>query len=280
MKLTKGKITKLYNKKRQSFKKPKGKKLSNKRRTFRNKKHLNLARKTLKRHNYKKRGGNISQEIPLETRPLINSGTSYKSTIDNVVNPTDKVNPVDTEDNAVKPTDKVTTPVDTEDNVVSPTDEVTTPVDTEENAVNPTDEDTTPVNTEEKKDNVTDEDTTVDTEENVEQPTEQAAENSDKETTNEPTELAPFSQPAPKVPLTLEDALKPVAELFAESLAEPVANLVAEKLKPQEISAEPNPFESVTETAQQLASQNKNGGSKIKKSKKFRLTKKNKTKKM
>jgi hypothetical protein len=55
MKLTKGKISKLYNKKRQSLKKPKRKKLSNKIRTFRNKKYLNLARKTLK--NYKHIGG-------------------------------------------------------------------------------------------------------------------------------------------------------------------------------------------------------------------------------
>jgi hypothetical protein len=55
MKLTKGKISKLYNKKRQSFKRPKRKKLSNKIRTFRNKKHLNLARKTLK--HYKHVGG-------------------------------------------------------------------------------------------------------------------------------------------------------------------------------------------------------------------------------
>lgn len=61
MKLTKGKISKLYNKKRQSFKKPKRKNLSNKRRTFR-KRHLNLARKTLKRHNYKKRRGGAEND--------------------------------------------------------------------------------------------------------------------------------------------------------------------------------------------------------------------------
>ena len=49
MKLTKGKISKLYNKKRQSFKKKLNKrKSSSKKRTFR-RKQLNLARKTLKR---------------------------------------------------------------------------------------------------------------------------------------------------------------------------------------------------------------------------------------
>lgn len=67
MKLTKGKISKLYNKKKQSLKKAKKRKLSHKRRTFRNKRKVNLARKTLKRFNYKKyKGGAISEEIPKE----------------------------------------------------------------------------------------------------------------------------------------------------------------------------------------------------------------------
>ena len=59
MKLTKGKISKLYNKKRQSVRKIKKRNTSNKRNTFRRKQKLNLARKTLKRFDYKKlRGGN------------------------------------------------------------------------------------------------------------------------------------------------------------------------------------------------------------------------------
>ncbi len=49
MKLTKGKIRKLYNKKNQTFKKYKNKKASYERKTFRNKKSVNLARKTLKK---------------------------------------------------------------------------------------------------------------------------------------------------------------------------------------------------------------------------------------
>jgi hypothetical protein len=57
MKLTKGKISKLYNKKRQSLKKYKKRKSSYKKRTFRNKRKVNLARKTLKRFNYKKHKG-------------------------------------------------------------------------------------------------------------------------------------------------------------------------------------------------------------------------------
>ena len=59
MKLTKGKISKLYNKKRQTLKKLKKGKTSHKRRTFRKRK-INLARKTLKRFNYKKYKGGLN----------------------------------------------------------------------------------------------------------------------------------------------------------------------------------------------------------------------------
>jgi hypothetical protein len=64
MKLTKGKISKLYNKKRQSFKRPKKRNLSNKIKTFRNKRYLNLARKTLKHYNSQKAGAYHDTEAP------------------------------------------------------------------------------------------------------------------------------------------------------------------------------------------------------------------------
>ena len=54
MKLTKGKISKLYNKKKQSFKKIKKRKGSTKSKTFRRKRQVNLATKSLKSFNYKK----------------------------------------------------------------------------------------------------------------------------------------------------------------------------------------------------------------------------------
>jgi hypothetical protein len=64
MKLTKGKISKLYNKKRQSLKKHKKLKSSYKKRTFRKRK-VNLARKTLKKIHYKKyRGGEGEDTVP------------------------------------------------------------------------------------------------------------------------------------------------------------------------------------------------------------------------
>jgi len=65
MKLTKGKISKLYNKKNQSFKKKiNRKKGASKRKTFRKNKKYNLAKKTLKRFYSKKRGGQGLNEDP------------------------------------------------------------------------------------------------------------------------------------------------------------------------------------------------------------------------
>jgi hypothetical protein len=54
MKLTRGKISKLYRKKNQSLKKPKNRKTTYKRKTCINKRRVNLARSTLKKFNYKK----------------------------------------------------------------------------------------------------------------------------------------------------------------------------------------------------------------------------------
>jgi hypothetical protein len=63
MKLTKGKISKLYNKNKQTLKKKANKrKTSNKSKTFRRKQKINLARKTLKRFHYKKQKG--GENIP------------------------------------------------------------------------------------------------------------------------------------------------------------------------------------------------------------------------
>ena len=60
MKLTKGKISKLYNKKKQTMKKKANKRKSSKKnRTFRRKQKVNLARKSLKRLRYKKLSGGI-----------------------------------------------------------------------------------------------------------------------------------------------------------------------------------------------------------------------------
>ena len=115
MKLTKGKISKLYNKKRQSFKKPKRRKLSNKRRTFRNKKHLNLARKTLKR----KGGGERDNVItPTEELPVT-------TTQENIDTTTEELPVTTTQENVDTPT---------EENLITPTEDL--PIDTNEQNIN------------------------------------------------------------------------------------------------------------------------------------------------
>ena len=76
MKLTKGKISKLINKKRQSKKKYKNKKQKTKnRRTFRKKRNINLSNKTLKNHRYKKTSGG-DPVAPLETGETIPSSVN------------------------------------------------------------------------------------------------------------------------------------------------------------------------------------------------------------
>jgi hypothetical protein len=66
MKLTKGKISKLYNKKKQTMKKKANKRKSSKKnRTFRRKQKVNLARKSLKRLRYKKLSGGVgTDDVP------------------------------------------------------------------------------------------------------------------------------------------------------------------------------------------------------------------------
>ena len=66
MKLTKGKISKLYKKNRQTARKIKKRKGSLKSKTFRRKRNINLANKSLKkmRRYRKQKGGEADQEIP------------------------------------------------------------------------------------------------------------------------------------------------------------------------------------------------------------------------
>jgi hypothetical protein len=65
MKLTKGKISKLYNKKKQSLKKKNNKrKTSTKNKSFRKKRNIHLARKSLKNLRYTKHGGEGDEPIP------------------------------------------------------------------------------------------------------------------------------------------------------------------------------------------------------------------------
>jgi hypothetical protein len=113
MKLTKGKITKLYNKKRQSLKKKNNKrKTSSKNKTFRKKRNIHLARKSLKNFHYKKqRGGedgetttpkteedsdsvkeNMNQQLLEDSSPVVIQGeinTPIEETVTQVEAPND-----------------------------------------------------------------------------------------------------------------------------------------------------------------------------------------------
>ena len=71
MKLTKGKLSKLYAKNRQSVKKNKKKRGSNKRKTFRKHKGINLANKTLKHLHFRKHGGNGDSYIDNDSHVIV-----------------------------------------------------------------------------------------------------------------------------------------------------------------------------------------------------------------
>uniref|UniRef100_A0A6C0HDF3 Uncharacterized protein n=1 Tax=viral metagenome TaxID=1070528 RepID=A0A6C0HDF3_9ZZZZ len=74
MKLTKGKLSKIYNKKKQSMRKFKLRaKKSRRRKTFRKRKHLNLNRKTLKHFKH----GGIGPQNP--EKALINANNTIKA---------------------------------------------------------------------------------------------------------------------------------------------------------------------------------------------------------
>ena len=105
MKLTKGKISKLYNKKRQSLKKNNNKrKSSTKNKTFRKKRNIHLARKSLKRFQYnKQRGGedddknsqeNISKIESKETPTLTEGEQSIDPTSTIINDSKDEITPI------------------------------------------------------------------------------------------------------------------------------------------------------------------------------------------
>ena len=129
MKLTKGKITKLYGKKKQTRKKKKKRNTSNKNKTFRGRRSLNLANKTLRR--YKKGGALDDDDGRLESPKTSNveDTTVTNPTQDNTTSPVEDKTTSPVEDTTTSPVeDKTTSPV--EDTTTSPVEDTTTsPVD-------------------------------------------------------------------------------------------------------------------------------------------------------
>jgi len=144
MKLTKGKISKLYNKKKQSLKKKVNKKKSSSRnKTFRKKRNIHLARKSLKRFHYKKhRGG--AEDGEGEGMPKVDETSN--SVTENINQSTSETLNQSNTENVSNPVDLTTTSVGTE-NVEPIVDSSTTTVGTE-NVSNPVDLSTTSVSTE------------------------------------------------------------------------------------------------------------------------------------
>ena len=208
MKLTKGKISKLYNIKKQTIKRLRKPKISYKKRTFRNKKNFNLARKTIKNFNFNKyKGGNNENNIPKE---------------ENIIS---DINPI------------MNAPVTQEPEVV------------------------------EEEPSLIEEEPEV-----VEEPTlieeEPALIEEEPEVVEEPNELVSEDVPSKQ---ELIESLTNVVDYITDSVAEKVSqNVTSEQYEdtPQD------GFDTINKTINVMAS---SGGSKFKRTKRFRLVNRNKT---
>ena len=229
MKLTKGKISKLYNKKKQSLKKKVNKKKSSSRnKTFRKKRNIHLARKSLKRFHYKKQRGG-AEDGEGEGTPKVDEVSN--SVTESMNLPTSETLDQSNIKNVDQRVDLSTTPMEA-NNVETTVDLSTTPLE-QENVETPLDLSTTPLE-----------------QENL-------------------STLQSDTVPNKK---ELMNSLSNVVDYITDAVAEKVSLNVSSAQfgeKPQ------NGFDSVNAAAEMMA---KSGG-KRKKTRKFKLTKKNKTKK-
>jgi hypothetical protein len=239
MKLTKGKISKLYNIKKQTIKRVRKPKISNKRRTFRNKKNFNLARKTIKNFNYNKyKGGNNENNIPKEENIISN--------INPIMNTHIKQEPevVEEEPTLIEEPEVVEEPalIEEEPEVV------------EEPALI------------EEEPEVVEEPTLIEEEpEVVEKPT---LIEEEPEVVEEPNELVSEDVPSKQ---ELIESLTNVVDYITDSVAEKVSqNVTSEQYEdtPQD------GFDTINKTINVMAS---SGGSRFKRTKRFRLVNRNKT---
>ena len=286
MKLTKGKISKLYNKKSQSLKKYKKLKSSYKKRTFRNKRKVNLARKSLKKLHYRKyRGGEgDDNDTPKDnTNETINTVTADQpisnNTTENPVTETSDKSNEGVLDIPIQPTEKIST-----SDVVDETDKGDT--ETSDNSEGVLDIPIQP--TEKVADTVTEEPTDNSTEGVLDVPI-QPTEKVDDTVTEEPIDITENAntnkeptnttdQSSQELTLTTGDvADKSNTELINsfKTIANYIADTVSEKVSMSQSGEKPQEgFEAVNKAAKTMAS---SGGSKFKKTRCFRLTKKNKT---
>ena len=265
MKLTKGKISKLYNKKKQTMKKKANKRKSSKKnRTFRRKQKVNLARKSLKRLRYKKLSGGRddvgtdglpkSEEDPGIFPPVVTEEANVTGPVVDAVTgsnvpPTEGLNAAPIEDLNAAPIEDLNAIPNEDLNAVPTEEDANVPI-TEDVNIEPTEEDANvPTN-----------------EENVDvQPTDAdllAQENAAQEYNETNTE-------------------KPSIETKITDLVETIANETAKKIEEKLTDTEQNPADAVTEVANRFGNETAAAaaGGKKRRSRKFRLLKKqNRTK--
>jgi len=283
MKLTKGKISKILNKKKQSRKKPNNKKRkldknTKNARTFRRKRSVNLSNKTFKNlHLNKSKGGEgkdttnskKSEVETFEQQPVETTSTTTTST------------PMELEQNEIKPVETVeeqptstttSTPMET-DNDVKPVEEVS-------------ESQTTPMETNDEVEPLE----TVETVEEDPTSTPMTTEDIFKPDENDEEGDPSLSTPTPSTPMLIEDDVKQfenVDKKYNDELPEDVSksintvmdfvtSKIANKININIPSNEgesniQNGFNAVNEATEQMASsQTQNAGRK----QKFRLTKK------
>ena len=285
MNLTKGKISKLYSKKKQSLKRNK-RGHSGKSKTFRKNRRVNLARKSLKRLHFKenKGGGVNDNELPKET-------TDNKEVDDYVANIASKAEPSPVIGSPFKSPPETST----EPSFESPEFGDTTPSESS-SAVDETPSETTTV--EETPAPTVDETPAVNTaldESTVEETTapEKTTPSPSVDPTVEETPLAPTVDETPAVEETpsVEETTNPAVEStnnedpeltsainnVVSLITEKVTKKVSEEVNANSVDAAQNGFKEIDETARIMGSSGGGKKSKPNKSRKFKLTRKNKT---
>ena len=279
MKLTKGKISKLYNKKKQTMKRKVNKKKgSNKNRTFRRKQKMNLARKSLKRLRYNKLSGG-TDDVP-KTDEELGIFPPVATVEENVTVPLEETStlnpPLNEELNVMPP--GITTDVLTGDADVMPTD-ITNDVITGDADVMPTDI-TTDVITGDADVMPTDITTDVITGDADVMPVEGDVNEEDYQVNVEPTDADLLAQENAAQEYNETNTEKPSIETKITDLVETIANETAKKIEEKLTDTEQNPAYAVTEVANRFGNETAAAaGVKKRRSRKFRLLKKqNRTK--
>ena len=279
MKLTKGKISKLYNKKKQTMKRKVNKKKgSNKNRTFRRKQKMNLARKSLKRLRYNKLSGG-TDDVP-KTDEELGIFPPVATVEENVTVPLEETStlnpPLNEELNVMPP--GITTDVLTGDADVMPTD-ITNDVITGDADVMPTDI-TTDVITGDADVMPTDITTDVITGDADVMPVEGDVNEEDYQVNVEPTDADLLAQENAAQEYNETNTEKPSIETKITDLVETIANETAKKIEEKLTDTEQNPAYAVTEVANRFGNETAAAaGGKKRRSRKFRLLKKqNRTK--